>query len=106
MTKQRIGCIKRKKTIEFTPLFLNVYVHVFWLFCVTMMALQVNLHLPWTFPFGVLNLKVVLKGGTVLPGTGLVYYSSKIHFEYLTKHEECLIYVAVITVLRLFYCPL
>lgn len=43
MTKQRIGCIKRKKTIEFTPLFLNVYVHVFWLFCVTMMALQVNL---------------------------------------------------------------
>lgn len=61
MTKQRTGCIKRKKTIEFTPLFLNVYVHVFWLFCVTMMALQVNVHLPWIFLFGVLNLKVVLK---------------------------------------------
>lgn len=38
----------------------------------------------------------------MLSATGLVYYSSKIHFEYLTNHEECLIYVAIITVLRLF----
>lgn len=30
----------------------------------------------------------------MLTGTDLVYNSSEIHFEYLRKHEECLIYVA------------
>ena len=39
----------------------------------------------------------------MLTGTDLVYNSSKIHFEYLRKQEECLIYVANTSVfLRLF----
>lgn len=31
-------------------------------------------------------------------GTDLVYNSGKIHFEYLTKNDECLIYVANMSV--------
>lgn len=34
----------------------------------------------------------------MLTGTDLVYNSSKIHFEYLRKPEECLIYVANVSV--------
>lgn len=30
----------------------------------------------------------------MLTGTDLVYKSRELHFEYLRKHEECLIYVA------------
>lgn len=30
----------------------------------------------------------------MLTGTDLAFNSSEIHFEYLRKHEECLIYVA------------
>lgn len=71
-----------------------MFVNVFWLFCGTMMALQVDVQLPWTY----LNHTVVLKGHTV----NLVYYNSKIHLEYLTNHGKCLLYVAIITVSRLF----
>lgn len=59
-----------------------------------MMAVQVDRH---SWPFPPRGFKIT-EEDKVLTGTDLVYYSSKIHFEYLTKHEECLIYVANISV--------
>lgn len=70
-----------------------------------MMAVQVDRHSwPFFFFFLFLFFFVLLEDfkfkeeNKVLTGTDLVYNGSKIHFEYLRKHEECLIYVANMSV--------
>lgn len=64
-------------------------------FCGTIMAVQVDRQ-SWPFSHrGFLDLKKRTRRSA---GTDLVDNSSKIHFEYLRKHEECLIYVANMSV--------
>lgn len=75
---------------------LNVDVNVLCLFfCGTLMAVQVDktllaFFLPEDFKFE--------EEDKVLTVADLAYSSSEIHFEYLRKQEECLIYVADMSV--------
>lgn len=103
MTKQRSGCTESKKTIEFTPLFLNVCQ------CVLVVlwhhdGFTGDVQLPGTFPTGVFfQSQSGPQEGTTLPLQAWFTAAVTCIFEYLTDHEECLIYVATISVLRLFY---
>lgn len=78
MTKQRSGCIESKKNIEFTPLFLDVcqcVLVVLWHhdgFKVMFSCLG-----PFHSGFPITSGP---QEGTMLPATGLVYYSSEIQF--------------------------
>lgn len=71
-------------------------VNVFWLFCDTMMALQVMFSCLGPFPQGFSITQWSTRGHNVTLLLAWFTTAVKYVFEYLTNHEECLPYVAII----------